>query len=86
MLFYNLSCPAGCRPGFTYQFRFGRHRTRRACSLLRLAFLGRMANKPVFSVSGREASDRGLAAEAPAEAEHAVLELAALLDAELSVP
>jgi hypothetical protein len=45
-----------------------------------------MANKPVFSVSGREASDRGLAAEAPAEAEHAVLELAALLNAELSVP
>jgi hypothetical protein len=24
------------RPGFTYQSSFGRHRTRRACSLLRL--------------------------------------------------
>jgi hypothetical protein len=42
MLLYNVSCPAGLRPGFTYQSSFGRHRTRRACSLIRLVFLGRM--------------------------------------------
>jgi hypothetical protein len=40
-----------------------------------------MANEPVFAVSGREASDRDLAAEA----KHALLELTTFLDAEVSV-
>ncbi len=44
-----MSMPGGVqRPGFTYQSSFGRHRTRRACSLLRLTFFGRMAEEPVF--------------------------------------